>query len=104
MVLFPIFDLQKVDQGHELKRRRMSRWIAFCGLKDGEKLWIYLEPLSTGPPTRHTHGHTHTRTHTHTPTIAIGENATRCILPKNRELCYDSTALVRSQRTCFKPR
>ena len=38
MVSIQIFDLQKVGQGHELQRRRMHRWMAICGLEDGEKL------------------------------------------------------------------
>ena len=46
-----------------------------CGLQDGEKVTDL--SFSTDPQTRHIHGHPHTDTTT--PTIAIGENATRCI-------------------------
>ena len=36
MVFIQIFDLQKVGQGHEL-RRRIRGWIEFYGLEDDEK-------------------------------------------------------------------
>ena len=77
-----MFDLQKAGRGHELRRRRIRRWMAY---KIVIKLRIYLKPFSCGPPTRRTHTrtHTHIHTHIHESTIAIGENATTCISLKN---------------------
>ena len=68
MVVIGIFDLPKLSEGHELQHYRNRRWMAFCGLHDGEKWWIYLKPFSTGPPTV---------TDKHTATIAIREKAQR---------------------------
>ena len=60
----------------------------FVDYKILKKWQIYLNLFSTGPSTRQTHEHpthiyTPTHTNAHTPMIAISENATRCISPKN---------------------
>ena len=54
----------------------------FCGLQDGEKMVDLSQTVSR-------HIDTRTHTHGHTSTIAIGENATRCILPKIKEQLYE---------------
>ena len=41
MVCIRIYDFQKLGQYHELQHRRVRHWMAFNGLRDGEKWRFY---------------------------------------------------------------
>ena len=70
-----IFDLQKVGPGHELQHHWIRCWVAFCGLRDGEKMAdISITNFLWSTSKTYTHGHT--------LAIAIAENATCWIMPK----------------------
>ena len=68
-------DLQKVGQGHELQRRRICRWVAFCGLQDGDKIadlsqadfnWSTNKAYTNAHARACTRAHMRTCTQTHT--------------------------------------
>ena len=80
MVLIRFFDLPKIGYGHELQRRRIRRWMAFCVAWKMVKKMAHLSKtlfvLSTNKA--------YTHRHMDEPTIAIGDNGTRCISPKSK--------------------
>ena len=59
-----ILDLQEIGHDHQQQRRRIRRWMDFLGLQDSEKIMVYLNSFSSGPPTRSRYINAYTHTHT----------------------------------------
>ena len=91
MVSIPIFDLPKVDEGHELQRRQIRHWMAFFMAYHMLKIYLFQPAFMLS--TNEASGQTHT-THLDKPTIAVGENAMSCISPKHIYLRTRFTAPI----------